>query len=157
MRRCKALFQAVLGPEHALTDIDAARQYLARETLTLVPQPGPLLEPLSPLFCRVHLCAALYAGLSLAEVFAAFVASGFTRVDRAELVSLLQKWPALAPDPQAVQSYVTELLARSCPVVSHSERYRQFYRPSYRVIHNDTVPSAWLTAHRKMAQELRWK
>ena len=149
----KTLFQAVLGPEHALTDIDAARQYLAKEALALVPKPEPLIETLSPLFCRVHLRAALYAGLSLAEVFAAFVASGFTRVNRAELALVLQQWPPLAPDREAVQAYVNEMLARGCPVVSHSARYRQVYQPSYRVIRTDTVPSTWLAAHRKLEQE----
>lgn len=149
----KALFQAVLGPEHALTDIDAARQHLAKETLTLTPKPGPLIETLSPLFCRIHLRAALYSGLSLAEVFAAFVASGLTRVNRAELVSLLQQWPPLAPDREAVQSYVNEMLTRGCPVVSHSARYRDLYQPSYRVIRADTIPSAWLTVHRQLEAE----
>lgn len=148
----KALFQAVLGPEHALTDIDAARQHLARETLALVPKPEPLIEPLSPLFCRVHLRAVLYLGLSLAEVFAAFLASGLTRINRAELVSLLQQWPPCAPDREAAQAYVNELLTRGCPVVSHSARYRQLYQPSYRVLRADTIPSTWLTAHRKLEE-----
>ena len=53
----KLIYQAVFGPEHSIDNLHAAMERLYLEVLHLpdTPVTVPLLEPLSPLLCRVNL------------------------------------------------------------------------------------------------------
>ena len=53
----KLIYQAVFGPEHSVDHLRAAMERLYLEILHLpdTPVTVPLLEPLSPLLCRVNL------------------------------------------------------------------------------------------------------
>ena len=53
----KLIYQAVFGPEHSIDNLRAAMERLYLEVLHLpdTPVTVPLLEPLSPLLCRVNL------------------------------------------------------------------------------------------------------
>jgi len=135
----KAIFQACLGPEHLLHDLEAARGHLEREVAQLQPEPGILVEPLSASFVRLHLRAALYRGLSTESMFAAFAASAELPPDRGELERCLHAWPLLSDRPAEAGAYVQDMLARGCPAVHHSALYRRFYRPAYRVLHRKTL------------------
>lgn len=139
----KAMFQACLGPEHMLRDVEAARRYLEQEASTVTPEPGLLVEPLSDAFCRVHLRPAFYFGLTTNDIFSAFALSAQVRKERAQLETWLVRWQAL-DNRTEVQTYVNNILAHGCPAVHHSGTYRNLYRPAYRVVHMQYVPPKWL-------------
>jgi len=139
----KALFQACLGPEHALIDPALAMARLAEEASRLRAEQGKLVEQLSPEFCRVHLRVALAYGISMDEVFRAFVLSAEVRQNRDALLLYLAQWPAIATNGAEVSTFVAGVIAQGYPSMHHSQVFRAQYRPAYRVLHVKYVPTEW--------------
>jgi hypothetical protein len=71
----KLIYQAVFGPEHSVDDdLRAAMERLYLEVLHLpdTPVTVPLLEPLSPLLCRVNLQPFVQQGGSVRALWQCF-------------------------------------------------------------------------------------
>ena len=137
----KFVFQAMLGVGHLLSSRGAAADYVARE---MAPLPAdaeePLYEALSPAWCRLNLRCAKARAFTPA-VIAGLMASGndpipFTRQDVfAFCTGLAAADKNLIPDPKALN----QILDNSW-LPSHSDTYREHYRPAYRVI-----PAEWIS------------
>jgi 4'-phosphopantetheinyl transferase len=128
----KFVFQAMLGVGHLLSSREAVEAYAAREMRGLAPDPDePLFEPLSPAWQRLNLRRAMAEGMTPADVaermFAPHAGPAFTRRDvygfcigRAQVGA------------ESLERLLDETL-----LPSHSQAYRDAYRPAYRVVPTD--------------------
>jgi len=152
----KFIFQAMLGVGHLLADRDTVTKHLVRETDTLSADPDePLLEPLSPAWCRLNLRRAMaeqlssqiIAGLMMVSVFA----PDFSRQDVYDLcVSLAQTGEMQLTDPR-----ILEQITDPNWLPSHSPEYHEAYHPAYRVVSAGWVP--YLEAVCRISRKLQEK
>ena len=135
----KFVFQAMLGVGHLLGDPDTVAARVAAEMADLRPDPDePMLEALSPAWCRLHLRRAAAEGLDPRTVAGLMRASeadpGFTRQD---VLDACRRW--FPPDGDAETDGLRNTLDESW-LPSHSSRYKALYRPAYRVVSADWIP-----------------
>lgn len=138
----KLFYQGVFGAEHLLGDIDMARRYLETEWQTVAPNPSiPLLEPVSTdaKVVRVNIARCKSEGISCERVWHAFLHSNVLKGDVEtfktvwlEFIDLCRQQRLPFDSDQAVK-YLTEMQTRQFPVQHHSEDYRTFNKPAYRV------------------------
>ncbi len=151
----KFVFQAMLGVGHLLSDPETVTACLVRETEGLRADPEePLLEPLSPAWCRLNLRRALAEGLTPRMIAGMMLASGqgprFSRQDVYETCGKLAEEGFIrltgADDLSRIQDEHW--------LPSHSAAYREKYHPAYRVISADWIPltDAVLRIARKCAE-----
>lgn len=140
----KLIHQAAMGSEHAVRDIESARNWLTRELAEMRKGPvEPLVDPLSAEtgITRVHLRPYIASGGNPAKLLEAFVRTanqhnGSTdRLERywAEAICLAEsgQLPFSAPE---IQRFFEPLKAQNFPAVHHSPEYEHLYHPAYRVI-----------------------
>lgn len=147
----KLLFQAAMGAEHAVTDVEAARRRLWRELSELGGSPEePLIDPLSPdgSLMRLHLRPYVAAQGDTAALLDAFVRTA--REYRGSVEALRRYWHAaerlstagcLPFVTAALQRFWAAMQAIEFPAVHHSVVYTHAYRPAYRVIRPDFLVS----------------
>ncbi len=147
----KLLHQAALGPGHAVGDPVAARKRLDEELAGVqAASHEPARDVISPdgRLGRVHLRAFLAAGGDPDALYRAFVetaASYPASPDKlAKFCSCLGDLAAAGGipfAPEEVNAYFDNIARQGYPAVHHSEAFREAYRPSYRVIALDLLPS----------------
>ncbi len=136
----KLIYQNEFGGGHLIRDEAAFRRYLAREyAATARDLTREKYEPLGNGILRVYLAALEPEDLEpLAEAFLQSAAQ-----HRGDLSSFLQKLELLKKltgegifcfAPAALEDYLTAYAAAGYPMVSHSNIYRETYRPAYRII-----------------------
>ncbi|GIX48091.1 MAG: hypothetical protein KatS3mg131_2302 [Candidatus Tectimicrobiota bacterium] len=138
----KLLYQAVFGPEHALIDLASARMRFYQELIELPTTPSslPLLEPVSPLLCRVNLQPFVQHGGDVRALWRAWRQTG-QQFRPGTLADLQRYWAWFRASPWA-RRYLPEQLAQfwlqqataGFPPVSHSAGYRAASAPHYRVV-----------------------
>jgi len=135
----KLAHQAAMGPGHAVDDPARARGYLERELGGMEDgPPEPLLDPISGdgELVRVHLRPYQASRRDIDTLLDAFVR---TANEYHGSVEVLEKyWEAarqseLWPLP-AMDEFFAGMKMMDFPAVHHSERYRELYRPAYRVV-----------------------
>ncbi len=131
----KFVFQAMLGVGHLLSSREAVEAYIAREMQGIAPDPDePLLEPLSPAWQRLNLRRAMAEGMTPADVaermFAPQDGPRFMRRDVYEFCL------RLLPESAASLGWILD----ETLLPSHSQAYRDAYRPAYRVIPTERTP-----------------
>ena len=139
----KLLFHSALGCEHAVSSLERATEYIAREYSEIGKDSLPLCEELDGEYCRVYL-GYLSLGITPRELADAFCASakieeqGRRRLEE-KLVVLrdLAEAGDLPFDLDAFDSMVSEWRDLGYPAVRHSETYREKYKPAYRVVSLD--------------------
>jgi hypothetical protein len=147
----KLLHQAALGPGHAVDDSAAARARLEDEVTGLGEGPEDLIaDPISPdgKLARIHLRPYLAAGYGVDMLVNAFVQTAYAFPSAPDkLVKFCGCLGDLAeaggvPFPRdEVERYFQSIASQGYPVVHHSERYRDAYRPAYRVVALDLLPA----------------
>lgn len=136
----KLIFQNEFGGGHMIQNSATCLQYLRREYDATQPDPAAALyEPIGNGIVRVHLAALPASHLqALGESFLRSAAE-----NQGSLDSFLQKLQILRRlthegifsfSSEALEAYLQPYIASGCPAVSHSDLYRQAYRPAYRVI-----------------------
>ena len=142
----KLLYQSAFGPGHLIRDEGMARTRLEEELAATPESDGPLLEEIGGGYARLHLGAAKAQKLPLDTIFARFFASAQAvcpgKAAFETGLSCLEELTAQgrAPfDSTALEAYLTEYRAEDCPMVSHSQTYRDHYHPAYRVVKNDAL------------------
>jgi hypothetical protein len=140
----KLLYQAAMGSEHAVGDIEAARRRLDRELASLGQESeDPLLERISPAgdLVRVNLRPYRQAGGDPEILLQAFVGSAeehrgsIGRLEDYLLQAVRMAEEGLLPfDAGELAAWITEMRGRGWPAVSHSSSYRSLYQPAYRVV-----------------------
>jgi len=140
----KLAHQAALGSEHAVKDIESARQWLQRE-LDQLPAASvePLIDVISPDqgMVRVHLAPYIESGGDPENLLQAFIR---TANDFHGSIDLLEDYwrdvEALAQrgeirfSVKKIKALIDRMEALDYPAIHHSTQYQQAYRPSYRVI-----------------------
>jgi len=141
----KFLHQGVFGPGHAIDDRQSAARALEEEVAGLSPTSvaDPLCQPLggpTPM-ARIHLRPFLAAGGDISVLLDVFVASAAVAAGTAADMdaALAAAVAALAKSGQwtlagELEGMAQGLAAGSYPAVSHSEPYRNGYKPAYRVV-----------------------
>jgi len=141
----KLLFQACMGPGHAVSEPTRVKRVLLAEWNRLTPNPdGDIAEDIglhAPLW-RLHLAAAKAQGLSPDVILKGFVHCARTFPQRSDLLAPL--WALLRNETRSGGVQVadsTELVAvdhhlqtAGFPAVSHSAAYRRAYSPAYRLV-----------------------
>jgi hypothetical protein len=143
----KLLFQAAMGAEHAVTDVEAAGRWLRHELLGLGDGPEePLSDALSAdcSLVRLHLRPYVASQGNPTALLDAFVRTA--REYHGSVQTLQRYWHtamrlatcSLLPyPPAALQEFFTAMHAQEFPAVHHSATYTHAYRPAYRVIVRD--------------------
>jgi hypothetical protein len=146
----KALYQAEFGCGHFITNSKEGLERLRVEKETCrMPVSGnipPLIEPLRDMFCRVHLQSLPSCGLSVSILFRLFEFSADKETgDMQNFVSQLNVLERLIvsgeiPLPvNEAKTFLAEYRNAGCPMLRHSEAYRNAYNPAYRVVRTEYV------------------
>lgn len=142
----KLLHQAAMGAEHALTDEEGARRWLARELADLGPGPEePLVDPLSPdgRIVRVHLRPFAQRQLPAEPLLRAFLQTAREVTPSPETLKLSLEQVGefgLPFNKSALTAFFAEQETYGFQAVHHSAHFRQCYRPAYRVVARDFLP-----------------
>lgn len=132
----KFIHQHHCGPGHLVDLQGDVLAHLEQELDRTCADPAaPLFEPLGNGLCRLSLAACKareLKPLTLAHIFA--LTANDHIPDPQGLDRDLDLICQLGFDPAQTQTYLADYRARGCPMVSHSDAYRQAYHPAYRVV-----------------------
>ena len=136
----KLIYQNEFGGGHLIRDEEACLNYLRREYADLEKDPtAPLYEDIGNGIVRVNLAAVKPEDLE--HLCRAFIDSAAKHkgtmdsfLNKLEVLRKLTAEGVFAFDTNALSAYLSEYKAAGYPAVSHSEQYRQAYKPSYRII-----------------------
>ena len=137
----KLLFQSVFGPGHLISDPEAASDRLNNELKQSPSRESVPIDEIGGGFARMHLTPDTDAGYALS----AFLISAAPTGSREEMLTALELLRNLtaegvfAFDSHTLEAYLSEYIGGGCPMVSHTDGYRQNYRPSYRVVRREYV------------------
>lgn len=138
----KLIYQSTFGGGHLIRDEEACLTRL-RQEYESTPQntATPLLEDIGNGIVRVNLGALDAHGYSPEQLGRDFIRSAaLVRGNRDDFLSRLGVLSGLTKEGQlpfsfdALSAYLTAYEASGFPPVSHSETYRNNYRPAYRVV-----------------------
>jgi hypothetical protein len=146
----KLLHQGVFGTEHAAPDLASASAMLQDELRTLDVErnePAPPVEAIAPegRVVRVHLRPYVAAGGDPDALVVAFLQTAVTvrgQVDElrcaADVVEHLagSRWSA-----GVWRGFIDRMLAAGLPAMHHSEPFEAVYRPAYRVVSSELLPT----------------
>ena len=136
----KLIYQNEFGGGHLIRDEQAVLNYLRREYESVEKDSAmPFYEDIGNGIVRVNLAAVKPEDLE--QLGKDFIRSAAEHTGTKE--RFLQKLDVLRQLTAAghfrfgmieMESYLSEYMKSGCPMVSHSEQYRQNYAPAYRVI-----------------------
>ena len=140
----KLAYQSEFGPGHLLCDVEKAKRYFDYELLnTEKSRECPLIEKIGGGYVRLNFAALNENEISSDSVFLAFKESAAvlkgTRRGFDEKLELILGLGGYTFNREELLSYIKEYLSPVSdgeipPPVSHSDEYREAYRPHYRVI-----------------------
>ena len=141
----KFLFQSSFGCEHLISNRSAAAEYILREYEGSLSVENNLADELDGDYSRVHL-SCLNDGISIDTFAKIFCLSakkeekGYEdlRVKLAVTEEMIKRGD-LAYDHDDFIKKLSEWRERGFPALHHSDRFRDEYRPAYRVIANKYV------------------
>ena len=136
----KLIYQNEFGGGHLIRDEEACLNYLRREYADLAKDPtAPLYEDIGNGIIRVNLAAVKPEDLE--QLGKAFIDSAAKHkgtldsfLNKLKVLETLTEEGAFTFDTNALSVYLSEYKAVGYPAVSHSEQYRQAYKPAYRIL-----------------------
>ena len=138
----KLIYQNEFGGGHLIRDEQACLNYLRQEYASAEKDPtAALYEDIGNGIVRVNLAAVKPEDLEqLGRDFIRSAAKHKGTLDsflnKLEVLQTLTTEGVFAFDLDALNAYLSEYKAAGYPAVSHSEQYRQAYKPAYRIIRN---------------------
>ncbi len=141
----KLIYQNEFGGGHLIRDTASVREYLRREYAGTVHNPSlPRYESIGNGLVRVNLGALDEEELDdLAE---AFISSANSHrgslprfLEKLEVLRALTAAGVFGFDVNKLNAYLEDYAKTGYPMVSHSETYRNAYRPAYRVVSTPSV------------------
>jgi hypothetical protein len=146
----KLAHQAAMGSEHAVIDIQSARQWLSNELEKLpLTSAEPLIDLISPdrNIARVHLKPFFESGGDPENLLQAFLRTAnefhgsmdLLRVYWKDIKVLAQLGEIPVP-PDSLEAFIGRMEAAKYPAVHHSAQYQQAYHPNYRVVAYKFLP-----------------
>lgn len=144
----KLIYQNVFGGGHLIKDPAACRRTLEHEYETLRQDPSaPLLEAIGNGMVRVMLNALDASGYSIQQLGSDFICS--SRAHQGSLQEFLPKLDILRKvtatgafsfTSEELEAYLETYRQAGYPMVSHSQQYRDAYRPAYRILQQKLLP-----------------
>ena len=136
----KLIYQNEFGGGHLIRDEQACLNYLRREYTSVAKDPTvPLYEDIGNGIIRVNLAAVKPEDLE--QLGRAFIDSAAKHkgtmdsfLNKLEVLRKLANAGVFNFDTNALNAYLSEYEAAGYPAVSHSEQYRQAYKPAYRIL-----------------------
>ena len=144
----KLLYQNEFGPGHLVSDPLVCLNRLKDEYAYVEPDNDlPLVEDIGNGMARINLAPLDAIDFSLQELAVLFMRSANHVAGEMDLflgkLSFLKAYYEDLPfcfSYEELDDYLNDYLEQGCPVVSHSETYRQFYKPAYRVVKKEYIP-----------------
>ena len=141
----KLIYQNEFGPGHFVSDPQKSLAYLkAEHGMTPFAPEANTYEAIGNGLVRVHLCAIQMSALS--ELNEAFVATSNAHkgtlsafLEKLEILKSLTEQGIFAFKNEELLSYLEDYSAEGYPPVSHSETYKELYKPAYRVVHKNFI------------------
>ena len=134
----KLLYQHTFGSGHIVSDPHAALQRLTEEMNCCKDDSLDVYEEIGHGLCRLNLAPAKALGCSPETVGKLFLRCA------TQSYPVPAEWPAMLyivkefPFPNTSSDFSLEqYFASGCPLLHHSETYRQLYHPAYRVVRTD--------------------
>ena len=144
----KLLHQASMGSEHAVPDLDTARNWLTRELFEMGKGfSEPLVDPISAdgEIVRVHLRPYISAGYAPDLLLDAFVRTANEYKGDARTLEIY--WQAATKmgcySSVEMDEFFDPMKTRDFPPVHHSSEYVHIVRPAYRVVALAYCPKIW--------------
>ena len=138
----KFIFQSACGCEHMASDYKRALEYVRYEYADMIIR-EPKIDALDGDYSRVHL-SCIGEKLSAKELTHMFLRSARCEPDgKAKIEEMLAVVRALIASRELKFSLsefdaaAREWRELGFPAIHHSQKFREKYRPAYRVIHND--------------------
>lgn len=137
----KLIYQNEFGGGHLIRDEESCLNYLRQEYESVEKDYSvPLYEDIGNGIVRVNLAAVNEAdleqlGREFVDSAARHKGSLNSFLNKLEVLQKLTEEGVFAFDADALNAYLFEYEEAGYPAVSHSEQYRQTYKPSYRIIH----------------------
>ena len=142
----KLIYQNEFGGGHLIRDEQAVLRYLQQEYAHTDPMAElPLWEPIGNGIVRVNLAALPAPRLSwLGEAFLrsaqAHQGELTAFIRKLDLLNRLTQEGIFSFDVPQLERYLAEYAKAGYPAVSHSQIYRDAYRPAYRIILKELLP-----------------
>lgn len=137
----KLLFQSVFGPGHLIADRNRAFSRLNDELNQSPSRESVTIDEIGGGFARMHLTSDTDADYALFAFLISAVPTG-SREEMLTALEILRNMTAegiFAFGSHALETYLSEYIGCGCPMVSHTDVYRQNYCPSYRVVRREFV------------------
>ena len=135
----KYLYQATLGSAHLVSNQEANYQYLVKEYSEIQKDSHHILfEEISEDLVRVHLEAIPQDYLAYYHYF--FMLSVDIEEDKQELIDALVNVKDIPFVKEEWNMYIKEYIDSGCPVMRHSEVFREHYHPHYRLMKKQYIP-----------------
>ena len=136
----KLIYQNEFGGGHLIRDEQACLNYLRREYADLEKAPTtPLYEDIGNGIVRVNLAAVKPEDLE--QLGKNFIDSAAKHkgmlesfLNKLKVLEMLTAEGVFPFDTNALSAYLYEYKAAGYPAVSHSPKYREVYKPAYRII-----------------------
>ena len=147
----KLIHQAAMGSEHAVKNTLAVHDWMERELATMREGPKePLMDPIRPdaRIVRIHLRPYIARGGSAFALVEAFIATANNF--KGSMKDLDSYWASarqmafegdLPFDPEKMDKFFAKAHKTNFEAHEHSAVYEKLYRPAYRVIMKDLLPS----------------
>ena len=142
----KYLYQSAFGCEHSVSSLDAVTDNISKEFSNGCREVLPITEQLDSDYCRVHL-SCLYSGLSERTLGSLFFLSAKKEINAMPyLIEKLKVARQLVCEkklPFEIDDFNAEVQkweADGYRAISHSDVFRETYKPSYRVIAKKYIP-----------------
>lgn len=138
----KLIYQNVFGGGHLISDLTACRRKLRQEIAATPQEPGAqLLEYIGNGVVRVKLNALVGSGYSAEQLGYDFVLSAREHTGsmngfllKLDILRKVTAAGAFGFSSEDLERYLENYKQAGYPMVSHSEQYRQAYRPAYRIV-----------------------
>ena len=138
----KLIYQNVFGGGHLIRDPEACRRMLRQEYAATPQVPGAALtEPIGNGMVRVMLRALEENGWEADRLCDIFIRSSRAHqgtreefLEKLDLLRALTREGIFRFGTAELESYLEAYRAAGYPMVSHSPRFREAYRPAYRIV-----------------------
>lgn len=135
----KLLYQSVLGSAHLVVSVQDNFAYLTQEYESITYDASHIFyEEISDDLVRVHLEAIPKKHLKTMHTL--FMKSVNVQEDKSKLIEVLQEARELVDkgmlpfDLKEYERTLKEYIKTGCPVMSHSETFKKYYHPHYRLM-----------------------
>lgn len=141
----KFLFQSVFGCEHMISDAQNVTDYIKSEWESLKISNNTIIEPLDGNFSRVYL-DVINNGLDVNTLGKLFYLSSkankgtINLLEEKLLVACEMVGKEILIDKEKFLCKLKKWKEEGYPAIHHSDKFRESYKPAYRVISNEYIP-----------------